>query len=37
MNKIKKRTFHLVDFAVPVDHGEKIKESEKTKKHLDFV
>ena len=25
----KKRTYHLTDFAVPVDHSVKIKESEK--------
>ena len=33
----KKRTCNLVDFAVPEDHGMKIKESEKNKKYLDLA
>ena len=33
----KKRTCHLVDFAVPVDHRVKVKESKKINKYLDLV
>ena len=33
--KKKKRTCHLVDFAVPVNHRVKMKESKKIDKHLD--
>ena len=33
----KKRNCRLVDFAVPVDHWEKIKESEKINEYLDFA
>ena len=33
----KKRTFYLVDFAVPRDHREKIKESEGIDKYLDLA
>ena len=36
MNKTK-RTFRIEDFAVSVDHKEKIKESEKKDKYLDFA
>ena len=32
----RKRTCWIVDFAVPVDHREKIKENEKRGKHLDL-
>ena len=33
----KKRTCHLVDFAVPADHRVKMKESEKINKSLDLA
>ena len=33
----KKRTCYLVDFAISVDRREKIKENEKTNKHLDLA
>ena len=35
--KKKKRTRHLVDFAIPVEHRVKIKESETIKKYLDLA
>ena len=31
----KKRPCHLVDFAIPVDHGVNIKENKKRDKYLD--
>ena len=33
----KKRTYRIVDFAVPVEHKEKQKESEKRNKYLDLA
>ena len=33
----KKRTCHLVDFGVPVNHRVKMKESEMIDKYLDLV
>ena len=33
----KKRTCKIVDFAVPAEHGIKLKESEKKDKHLDLA
>ena len=33
----KKRTFKIVDFAVPADHSVRLKESEKNDKYLDLV
>ena len=33
----KKRTCRIVDFIVPTDHEEKIKENEKRNKYLDLV
>ena len=35
--KKKKRTYRTVDFAVPVDHKVKLKESEKRDKYLDLA
>ena len=35
--KRKKRTCRIVDFAVPADHGVKLKESEKKNKYLDLA
>ena len=37
MSKKKKRTFRLLDFAVPRDHIVEIKESEKRCKYLDLA
>ena len=37
MNNNKNKTFRMVDFAVPVDHRVKLKESEKKDKYLDFA
>ena len=34
---MKKRTCHLVDFAISANHREKIKESEKIDKYLDLA
>ena len=34
---IKKRTWHLVDFAVPAEHNVKIKEREKIDRYKDFA
>ena len=36
-NQQKKRTCKIVDFAVPADHGIKLKESEKKDKYLDLA
>ena len=36
-NNKKKRTCKIVNFAVPVDHGVKFKESEKKDKYLNLV
>ena len=36
-NKQKKRTWKIVDFAVPGDHRIKLKESEKKDKYLDLA
>ena len=36
INKKKKKTCHLVDFAVPADHRVKIKEREKIDKFADL-
>ena len=36
-NQQRKRTWEIVDFAVPVDHRIKLKESEKKDKYLDFA
>ena len=36
INKKKKRTFKIVDFAVPADHRIKLKECEKKDKYLDL-
>ena len=33
----KKRTCRIVNFAVPADHGVKVKQSEKRKKYLDLA
>ena len=33
----KKRTFRIVDFAVPAHHNVKLKESEKSDKYLDLA
>ena len=33
----KRKTCHLVDFAVPADHRVKMKESEKINKYLDLA
>ena len=33
----KKRTYRIVDFAVPDDHRVKLKESEKKDKYLDLA
>ena len=35
--KKKKRTCRIVDFAVPADHGVKLKEREKRGKYLDLA
>ena len=35
--KQKKRTWKIVDFAVPVDHRIKLKENEKKDKYLEFA
>ena len=37
VNYKKKRTYQIVDFAVPVDHRVKLKESEKGDKYLDLA
>ena len=37
INKKKKRTCKIVDFAVPADHRIKLKECEKKDKHIDFA
>ena len=37
INKKKKRTYRVVDFAVPADHRLKLKENEKKDKYLDFA
>ena len=37
INKKKKRTFKIVDFAVPVDHRMKLKECKKKDKSLDLA
>ena len=37
INKKKKRTCKIVDFAVPADHRIKLKECEKTDKYLDLA
>ena len=37
INKKRKRSCHLIDFAVPADHKGKIKESEKRDKYLDLA
>ena len=37
INKRKKRTYRIVDFAVPADHRVKLKESEKKDKYLDLA
>ena len=37
INKKKKRTCKIVDFAAPSDHRIKLKECEKKDKYLDFV
>ena len=36
-NQQKKRTWKIVDFAVPADHRVKLKESEKMEKYLDLI
>ena len=36
-NQQKKRTFQIVNFAVPADHKIKLKECEKRDKYLDFA
>ena len=36
-DKQKRRTCKIVDFAVPADHGVKLKESEKKDKYLDLT
>ena len=36
-NKQKTKTDHLVDFAIPVDHRVKMKESKKRDKYLDLA
>ena len=36
-NQQKKRTCKIVDFAIPVDHRIKLKESEKKDKYLDLA
>ena len=36
INKKKKRTCKIVDFAVPADHRIKLKECEKKNNYLDF-
>ena len=36
-NKQKMRTCRIVDFAVPADHGVKLKESEKRDKYKDLT
>ena len=33
----KNRTCRIVDFAVPADHGVKLKESEKKDRYLDLI
>ena len=37
INKKKKKTCKIVDFAVSADHGIKLKESEKNDKYLDLA
>ena len=37
INKKKKKNCKIVDFAVPADHGIKLKEYEKNDKYLDFA
>ena len=37
VQKIKKRSCRIVDFAVPMNHKTKIKESEKRNKYLDLA
>ena len=37
INKKKKKTCKIVDFAVPADHRIKLKECEKQDKYLDFA
>ena len=37
MNKKKKGTCKIVDFAIPADHRIKLKECEKKDKYLDFA
>ena len=37
LNNKGKRTCHRVDFAIPVDHRVKIKESKKIDKYLDLA
>ncbi len=37
INNNKKRIYKIVDFAVPADHGVKLKESEKKDKYLDLA
>ena len=37
INQQKKRTFRIMDFAVPADHRVKLKESEKKEKYLDLT
>ena len=33
----KKRTYRLADYAIPADHTDEIKESEKIDKYMDLV
>ena len=37
INKKKRKISKIVDFAVPADHGIKLKESEKRDKYLDLA
>ena len=37
INNNKKRTYKIVDFAVPADHRIKLKESEKKDKYIDLA